>query len=117
MSYAVWLVDVATDAGRATLKKRLMDYADRSIRILKDLDAQGMIVWDVEGQEFTYAVGYVGEPRSLPGDIDAIIDEFFKKFTDAGLRVGVTIRPQRAMRWMYHPDPEQIQIAYPGWAL
>ena len=110
-------LDVTTDQGRAKLKARLMAYADKSIQVLKGVDAQGMIVWDVEGQEFPHATSYLGDPRSLPPEMDAVADEFFKKFIDAGLRAGITIRPHRPVRPAYAEGVQQEQLAYPGWTL
>jgi len=62
------------------------------------MNAQGMVVWDLEGSEFN-RLGYVGDPRmlqTLAPELEslAIVDSYFKKFTDAGLRVGVAIRGQ-----------------------
>jgi len=88
-------VDVITSGGRARFRERLLKYAEGSIRISKAMNAQGMIVWDIEGQEFPHAISYLGDPRSLPPEMQTDADEFFKKFIDAGLRIGVTIRPQR----------------------
>ncbi len=88
--------DITTDAGLAAFKKALMDYADGCIKILKDMNAQGVIIWDLEGQEFWQPLSYIGDPRMLPQvapEMDKLADEFIKKFTDAGLRVGMTIRP------------------------
>ena len=57
---------------------------------------QGMIIWDLEGEEFSHVFTYVGSPDKLPGvapEMDAVADQVFKKFTDAGYKVGVTLRP------------------------
>ncbi len=59
-----------------------------------------MIVWDVEGEEYPPLV-FVGDPRKLPQlapEMDAIADEVFKVFSDAGLRTGICIRPSRIVR-------------------
>ncbi len=90
-------IDVTTDAGRAAFAKQLMAYADNSIRILKAMNAQGMITWDVEGQEFPHATSYIGDPRIVSArapEMDALADAYFARFRQAGLRVGVCIRPQ-----------------------
>lgn len=94
-------VDVTTDAGRAAFRQRLMDYADNSIKILKAMGAQGAITWDIEGQEYPHATSYIGDPRlvkSLAPEMDPLADAYFARFRAAGLRVGVTVRPQQFTR-------------------
>ena len=116
-------LDIITNGGRARFRERLLKYAEGSIRISKAMNAQGMIVWDIEGQEFPHAISYLGDPRSLPPEMEAVADEFFKKFVDAGLRIGVTIRPQELVPTPYSgadrgssvlqvqtPDPAAILI-------
>lgn len=90
-------IDVTTDAGRAAFAKRLTEYADNSIRVLKAMNAQGMITWDIEGQEYPHATSYVGDPRKvslLAPEMEPLADAYFARFRRAGLEVGVCIRPQ-----------------------
>ena len=107
-------IDVTTDTGRADFRKRLMDYADNSIRVLKAMNAQGAITWDIEGQEFPHATSYIGDPRLVPDlapEMQPLADAYFKKLRDAGLRVGVCVRPQhftRATGQQDLTDPDQI---------
>lgn len=58
---------------------------------------QGIIVWDIEGQEFIHATTYIGDPKAFESgyapEMNAVADDIFKTFRDAGYRVGVTIRP------------------------
>jgi len=89
-------LDIATPEGKAEFRTLLMDYAARAVASLKAFDAQGGIVWNIEGEENPHPITYIGDPRLLPilaPEMDAVADEFFKQFTDAGLKVGVTIRP------------------------
>ena len=96
-------VDVTTTGGLARFREKLLKYADDSVKILKGMNAQGMIAWDPEGQEFGQ-VTYYGDPRlasRLAPETDYksagvanCMDEFFQKFRAAGLRVGVCVRPQ-----------------------
>ncbi len=103
-------VDVTTPEGRLSLQTRLLALADHSIPILKATNAQGVIIWDIEGQEYPHAMSYVGDPRHLPEEVDPVADRFFQKFRDAGLRVGVCLRPQRPMKTIYGDVPEQMQV-------
>ncbi len=91
-------VDASTPAGVADLRSRMLAFADRSIAILKDRDAQGMITWDIEGAEYPHATTYIGDPRlitNLGPEMDGVADAYFQKFRNAGLRVGICIRPQQ----------------------
>jgi hypothetical protein len=93
-------LDVTTEPGRRSFRERMMKLADTCILQMKTVGAQGMIFWDVEGQEMPHAVSYLGDPRVVPQaapEMDAVADAFFKKFLDAGLRTGVCIRPSKVI--------------------
>jgi len=90
-------VDVTTATGRVAFAKRLTEYADNSIRILKAMNAQGMVTWDIEGQEYPHATSYIGDPRKLAQlapEMEPLADAYFARFRRASLKVGVCIRPQ-----------------------
>src|SRR5207247_8296360 len=96
-------IDITTGQGKAAFREALLKLADKSIKVLKDANAQGMITWDPEGQEFSESC-YYGDPRLTPvlvpetefkGDArTSAIDDYFEKFRAAGLKVGVCLRPQ-----------------------
>jgi len=91
--------DVRTKLGREIFRKTLMHWANTSITILKNMNAQGMIVWDLEGEQYPI-INYVGDPRMLSTlapemEYRGAVDAYFKKFRDAGLRIGLTVRAQR----------------------
>ena len=91
-------VNVSSANGRASLRQRVLDFADQSIQQLKSVGAQGMITWDIEGQQYPHATSYIGDPRmtnQLAPEMDAIADEYFARFRQAGFRVGVCVRPQQ----------------------
>ena len=54
-----------TVATKSTFRQRLLELADVSIQIMKEMNAQGAITWDLEGQQFFSKSGYVGDPRTL----------------------------------------------------
>ncbi len=97
-------IDITTDLGKGAFRTALLKLADDSIKVLRDANAQGMITWDPEGQEFLGSC-YYGDPRLTPvlapetefKDDQGItaIDEYFEKFRRAGLKVGVCLRPQQ----------------------
>ena len=118
-------LDVSTPDGLQDFEARLMSYADQSTAILREMNAQGMIVWDIEGEEFQHAVTYIGDPRqiaSLAPEMDRLADRFFARFRDLGFRVGVCIRPQTFTKTSptgphqtESPDPYKVlseKIAY-----
>src|SRR5438874_7873682 len=97
-------IDITNGQGKTAFREALLKLADDSIKVLKDANAQGVITWDPEGQQFLGAC-YYGDPRLTPvlapetefkGDRGMnAIDEYFEKFRQAGLRVGVCLRPQQ----------------------
>jgi hypothetical protein len=104
--------DVRGEAGTAGFHKAMLEYADRSIAILKRTGSQGMIVWDLEGEEFPHKTTYIGDPRLLPRlapEAEGVVDEFFSRFRRAGLAVGLTVRPQY-LSFIPGGEPKQEQV-------
>jgi|GEM_PF-823816 len=67
-----------------------------TVKAAKAADAQGVIIWDPEGASFPHPVTYIGDPRliaALNPQLDLVIDDGMKLLRDAGLKVGVCIRP------------------------
>ena len=86
-----------TPSGLAAFRTAMLTKADDIVARLQFMNAQGMIFWDVEGEQYPY-ITYAGDPRvigSLAPEMHGIADEFFAKFTAAGLRTGVCLRPSR----------------------
>lgn len=103
-------VDVTTPTGLAAFRRRVLAYADGSVSILKRMDAQGMILWDVEGEQYPQATTYIGDPRLMPAlapEMDGVADAFFQKFRAARLRTGLCIRPQRLVQTAGGADQEE----------
>ena len=90
-------VDVTTPAGLTAFHTRVLAYADTSIAYLRSMNAQGMVTWDIEGEQFPAATTYLCDPRQLAAlapEMDGVVDAYFKRFRDAGFRVGICVRPQ-----------------------
>lgn len=97
-------IDITNDKGKAAFRAAVLKLADTSVQVLKDTEAQGMITWDPEGEEFIGEC-YYGDPRLVPtlapemefknNGAKSVIDEYFEKFRAAGLKVGVCVRPQQ----------------------
>ncbi len=84
----------------ATFQARVMKAADDTIAVMNGMTVkpQGIVIWDLEGQEFSHVFTYVGYPNQLPGlapEMDAVADVLMAKLKAAGYRVGVTLRPQQ----------------------
>jgi hypothetical protein len=109
-------VNVTSPEGVAAFRKRLLDLADTSIGIMKDMNAQGAITWDIEGQQFPHPTTYLGDPRQLGNlapEMAAVADEYFGRFRAAGLRTGVTVRPQNLVLAANKKEASQQPVADP----
>ncbi len=104
-------IDVQTPNGVSRFHHQLREWADRSILILEDMNAQGMITWDIEGEQFPHPITYVGDPALtslLAPEMAGVADEYFARFRRAGFRVGVTVRPQQFKRTLSGGKQEEV---------
>ena len=91
-------INLSGPSGRTVFRERLLARADDSIAILRSMHAQGVIMWDIEGQERQSTIGFVGDPRKvndLAPEMADVVDLYMSRFRDAGLRIGVCVRPQQ----------------------
>lgn len=91
----------------------IVSNAHETVRVLKDMNSQGMIVWDSEGTKFPRAFTYYGDPRMTPDKVDT----FFTIIKAAGFQTGVCLRPDE-IKWMYNEQwkmivPEHLIAASP----
>ena len=98
-------LDVTTPDGVKQFQKMVFERAHSTLERMKQMHAQGVITWDVEGAQYPAAT-YMGDPSKLSPDdpaqsvapeMAAIVDKYFKIYRDAGFRVGVTLRPQKVV--------------------
>lgn len=91
-------INVFTTAGQASFKSRVMATAAEVVNELKDMNAQGCIVWDIEGEQYPQGLAtFIGDPTLLPTlapEMDPLADAFFSTIKNAGFRVGVCLRCQ-----------------------
>jgi hypothetical protein len=102
--------DVRTPAGLALFQARVLEQASNNVQNLKRLSAQGIITWDIEGEQYPQNTSYVCEPdeiATVAPEMESVVsdssspyhglkldDAYFKIIRDAGFRVGVCVRPQ-----------------------
>lgn len=106
--------DVRTSSGLQLFQKRVLDQASQIVQNLRQLKAQGTIVWDIEGEQYPQATSYVCSPdqvATLAPEMESVVsdssspfagmhldDAYFKTIRDAGFHVGVCVRPQHFVR-------------------
>ncbi len=106
--------DIRTPEGLAKFQALMLQRAHAVVDNLKRLNAQGVITWDLEGEEFPQSTTYVCSPDQVAveaPEMESVItaknspyaglkldDAYFKTITGAGFRVGVCIRPQQFIK-------------------
>lgn len=102
--------DLRNAAGLKIFQNRVLQQAKDNVGILRRLNSQGAITWDIEGEQYPQSTSYVCEPdeiAQIAPEMDSQIadtaspyagmkldDAYFKIMRDAGFRVGVCVRPQ-----------------------
>lgn len=85
------------------LRSALLDRADLVGAAANSAGAQGVLIWDLPGQEFGHVTTYLGAPDELAAwapELEAtvggvaIVDEYITRLKSYGIRVGTTLRPQ-----------------------
>ena len=99
----VWLLpNLRTEVGKALFRTMALNHADATITRMRAVGATGMIHWAIEGVENS-GLHYNGDPRRVElrpemmfkgRDGVTTVDAYFKKFRDAGFKVGNCLRPQ-----------------------
>jgi uncharacterized protein YjdB len=95
-----YLNDASLDALNPTVfRNAVLAQTDNVIRLMNNMNPrpQGLIIWDLEGQEFPHVFTYVGSPDKLPDlapEMNAVADEMFSRLRAAGYQPGLTLRPQ-----------------------
>ena len=118
--------DVRTPAGLKQFQSKVLLQAAKNVENLRKLEAQGLITWDIEGEQYPQATSYACAPdeiaqiapemesqvelSSSPFHGMKLDDAYFKTIHDAGFRVGVCIRPQH---FALYADGTASQINLP----
>lgn len=89
-------INVTTPEGRVTFFNRLFDLANGTLANLRATNAQGIIVWDIEGEQYPQGEAtYAGDPRlvaRLAPEMEPVADDLFAKFSGSHFRTGVCLR-------------------------
>lgn len=107
-------VDVTTAPGLQAFQRRMLAQAASNVANAHNMNAQGVITWDLEGEQYPQTTSYVCSPDQIAAvapEMESTIadssspfygqkldDAYFKTMTNAGLRVGVCLRPQAFTR-------------------
>ncbi|MCU1291164.1 MAG: hypothetical protein JWP08_14, partial [Bryobacterales bacterium] len=102
--------DIRTSGGLAQFQNRILQQAQNNVQNLQQLNAQGVITWDIEGEQYPQSTSYVCEPDQIAQvapEMESIVtdpnspyagkkldDAYFAIMRNAGFRVGVCVRPQ-----------------------
>ena len=103
-------VDITTAAGLHTFQDRMLAQAASIVTNAQALAAQGIITWDIEGEQYPQSTSYVCSPdqiATVAPEMETTVsdtasayfgqkldDAYFKTISSAGLRVGLCLRPQ-----------------------
>ena len=104
-------VDITTDTGRRAFQARILAQAASNVANAAGLNSQGIITWDIEGEQYPQSTSYVCSPDQIatvaPEMELPVLDQtsryaglplstaYFRTMADAGLRTGVCLRPQQ----------------------
>jgi hypothetical protein len=119
--------NVLTRLGLLKFQAGMLRQAAETAQNLKRLNAQGVITWDIEGEQFQQPTSYVCAPDEIAQvapEMESIIsdraspfagmkldDAYFKIIRDAGFRVGVCVRPQH---FSLNRDGTANQVSLPA---
>ncbi len=106
--------DVRSAAGLSKFQRRVLDQATATVGNLQQLHAQGVVTWDIEGEEYPQETSYVCSPdqiATVAPEMESVLhdpssryngmkldDAYFRTIHDAGYRVGVCVRPQQFVK-------------------
>ena len=116
-------IDVTSAAGLQAFQNRMLTQAANNVVNAQALDGQGVITWDIEGEQFPQSTSYVCSPdqiATVAPEMESTItdknstffgqkldDAYFKTMSGAGLKIGLCLRPQM---FTMTPDGRANQI-------
>lgn len=103
-------VNTTSAAGMRIFQARMLAQAVQNVSTARALNSQGVITWDIEGEQYPQNTSYVCSPEQIATvapEMEQTVQDatspyynlplstaYFKTMTDASLKVGVCLRPQ-----------------------
>jgi hypothetical protein len=103
-------MDITSLSGMRVFQNRILDQAASNVTNARAMNAQGMVTWDIEGEQYPQSTSYVCSPdkvATVAPEMEATVldasspyhgqkldDAYFKIMSSAGLKLGVCLRPQ-----------------------
>ncbi len=103
-------VDITNPAGLQNFQDRMLAQAASNVANAKNMNSQGVITWDIEGEQYPQDTSYVCSPdqiATVAPEMESTItdanspyagqkldDAYFGTMSAAGLRIGLCLRPQ-----------------------
>ena len=103
-------VDITTLSGLQAFQDRILAQAASNVTNAQNMNGQGVITWDIEGEQYPQDTSYVCSPdqiATVAPEMESVItdastpyagqkldDAYFSIMVSAGLRAGVCLRPQ-----------------------
>ena len=103
-------VDITTPAGLQAFQDRMIAQAQSNANNTRQMNGQGVVTWDLEGEQYPQNTSYVCSPdqvATVAPEMESAItdttspwfgqkldDAYFAIMSGAGLRTGVCLRPQ-----------------------
>lgn len=119
--------DITSAAGLQNFQNRILAQAATNVVNAGNMNAQGVITWDLEGEQYPQTTSYVCSPDQIAAvapEMESIVsdpsspfhgqkldDAYFKTMTTAGLKVGLCLRPQV---FTFGPNGTASQVSLSG---
>jgi hypothetical protein len=94
MNPSGYLFDLSLNVqDRDEMTRRFHEYAKGAIETMKSFNAQGGIIWEIDGCRYGSYLGCPDLALTLNPEMYGIVNEFFSTFRVNGFKMGVCIRP------------------------
>ncbi len=103
-------LDITTPSGMQVFQYRVLAQAASNVTSARAMNAQGVLTWDIEGEQYPQSTSYVCSPdevATVAPEMESTVrdrnseyygwkldDAYFNTMSSAGLRTGVCLRPQ-----------------------